>query len=68
MPWRNRSPLWRALVAVVIFTFLLSGAVLLHYYVRFSRLIDARLSGDVFNRTALVFAAPTAVAPGYEFS
>ena len=49
-------------------TFLVSGAVLLHYYVRFSRLIDARLSGDVFNRTALVFAAPTAVAPGHEVS
>ncbi len=68
MPWRNRSPLWRAVVVVVIFTFLVSAAVLLHYYVRFSRLIDARLSGDVFNRTALVFAAPTAVAPGYEVS
>jgi len=35
-----------------------------YYYVRFSRLIDARLSGDVFNNASLVFAAPTSVSLG----
>ena len=35
-----------------------------YYYIRFSRLIDARLSGDVFNNASLVFAAPTPVFVG----
>ncbi|MGO8731380.1 MAG: PBP1A family penicillin-binding protein [Terriglobia bacterium] len=35
-----------------------------YYYVRFSRLIDARLSGDIFNNASLVFAAPTPVSVG----
>ncbi len=35
-----------------------------YYYVRFSRVIDARLSGDVFNNSSLVFAAPTKVFVG----
>jgi len=35
-----------------------------YYYVRFSRLIDARLSGDIFNNASLVFAAPTPVFVG----
>jgi penicillin-binding protein 1B len=34
------------------------------YYIRFSRLVDARLSGDVFNNASLVFAAPTPVFVG----
>ncbi len=35
-----------------------------YYDVLFSRLIDARLSGDVFNSASLVFAAPKPVAVG----
>ena len=35
-----------------------------YYYVRFSRLIDARLSGEIFNNASLVFAAPTPISVG----
>jgi penicillin-binding protein 1B len=35
-----------------------------YYYVRFSRLIDARLSGEIFNNASLVFAAPTLISVG----
>ena len=38
--------------------------VFVYIYVRFSRVIDARLSGDIFNNTSLVFAAPTPVYVG----
>ncbi len=38
--------------------------VFVYYYVRFSRLIDARLSGEVFESASLVFAAPTEVRVG----
>ncbi len=64
--WHNRSFFLRGALAVIISISFVAGVVLLYYYNRFSRLIDTRLSGDVFNRTALVFAAPTVVAPGYE--
>jgi penicillin-binding protein 1B len=44
-----------ALVGVLGFTY---------FYVHFSRMIDARLSGDVFNHASLVYAAPTPVEVG----
>lgn len=44
-----------ALVGVLIFGY---------FYVHFSRMIDARLSGEVFNRASLVYAAPTQVEVG----
>lgn len=40
------------------------AGIFVYYYVRFSRLIDARLSGDIFNNASLVFAAPTPVSVG----
>jgi penicillin-binding protein 1B len=40
------------------------AGIFVYYYVRFSRLIDARLSGDIFNNSSLVFAAPTPVSVG----
>ncbi len=43
----------------------LSGAgVFVFYYVRFSRMIDARLSGDVFDSASLVLSAPTELRVG----
>ncbi len=35
-----------------------------YFYVRFSRVIDARLSGDIFNNASLVFSAPAPVFVG----
>ncbi len=43
---------------------LVGTSVFVYYYVRFARLIDARLSGEVFNSASLVFAAPTEVTVG----
>ncbi len=40
------------------------AGIFVYYYVRFSRLIDARLSGEIFNNASLVFAAPTPVSVG----
>ena len=39
-----------------------------YFYVRFSRVIDARLSGDIFNNASLVFSAPTPVFVGEEIT
>ncbi len=54
----------RALVVVSLLLFLTAGAAFLHYYVRFTRMIDARLSGDIFDNASLVLSAPTAVSLG----
>jgi len=44
--------------------FLAAVGTFIYVYVRFSRVIDARLSGDVFNNASMVFAAPTPVFVG----
>jgi penicillin-binding protein 1B len=41
-----------------------AAGAFIYFYVRFSRVIDARLSGDVFNNASLVFSAPTPVFVG----
>jgi penicillin-binding protein 1B len=38
--------------------------VFVYFYVHFARIIDARLSGDVFNNASLVLAAPKEIAIG----
>ncbi len=49
--------------AGLLLLFVAVGA-LIYSYVRFSRVIDARLSGDVFNNASLIFSAPTPVFVG----
>ena len=44
--------------------FLVAVGIFIYSYVRFSRVIDARLSGDVFNNASLVFSAPSPVFVG----
>ncbi len=44
--------------------FLAGAGVFVYFYVRFSRLVDARLSGEVFENASLVFAAPVEVKLG----
>jgi penicillin-binding protein 1B len=62
--FRSR-PAWQlVLLALAILPVLMAGGIFLHYYVRFSRMIDARLSGDVFDNASLVLSAPTPVALG----
>ena len=54
----------KGLVAACLLAVLGFAGIFVYYYVRFSRLIDARLSGDIFNNASLVFAAPTPVSVG----
>ena len=57
--------LWQKLaLAAGVFAFLLVVLGYTYLYVHFSRMIDARLSGDVFNHASLVYAAPTPVEVG----
>jgi penicillin-binding protein 1B len=57
--------LWQKLaLAAGVLSFLLIVLGYFYLYVHFSRMIDARLSGNVFNHASLVYAAPTPIHVG----
>lgn len=47
-----------ALLSSALLLFVAGTAVFVYHYVQYSRMIDARLSGEVFANTSRVFAAP----------
>ncbi|HET7214514.1 MAG TPA: PBP1A family penicillin-binding protein [Terriglobia bacterium] len=66
--WRLRIgnlTLWQKLaLGGGVLCALVCALVFAYFYVHFSRMIDARLSGEVFSRASLVYAAPTQVEVG----
>jgi len=58
LPWK------KALLGVALLVVLAGTGTFVYVYVRLSRVIDARLSGEIFNHASLVFSAPTAVYVG----
>ncbi len=54
----------KTLLGTGLLVFLAGAGIFVYFYVKFARVIDARLSGDVFNNASLVFAAPTEVRTG----
>ena len=58
-----RPPPWKKLLLGVGLLLMLIvatvGGVLVHFYLHFSRIIDARLDGNVFGGPAVILAAPT---------
>jgi len=64
-PRKRRGWEWKKiLLAAVLLGLVAAVGTFVYFYTRFSRVIDARLSGDIFNNASLVFAAPTPVAVG----
>ena len=60
---------WKKPLLVAGIAVLVAGAGFSYYlYVHFSHLIDARLSGPVFNHASMVYAAPTPVRVGEQAS
>jgi penicillin-binding protein 1B len=62
--WRDLARWKQACLAAALVVFLAGTFVFIYYYVQFGRIIDARLSGEVFNEASQVFAAPTLVTVG----
>ncbi len=58
----------KAILGVAILCVLAATTIFVYYYVRYTRLIDARLSGEVFNHASLIFAAPTEIEVGETIS
>jgi penicillin-binding protein 1B len=60
--WASRFGL--ALLGVCLLALLAGAGVFTFYYVRYSRMIEARLSGPVFENTSRVYACPRRIAVG----
>ena len=56
------------LLGIVFAGFLISGGIFTYYYVKYSRMIDARLSGKVFQNTTQIFSAPEYIYVGQAWS
>jgi penicillin-binding protein 1B len=64
-----RLSIWKKLLLSFALLLVLAGTgVFVYYYEHFARIIDARLSGDVFDNSSLVFAAPAEVLVGEKAS
>ena len=59
-----KSPLFKIALAVFLFTLIGTSGVVLYYYNYYSQIIDRRLSGEVFQNTARIYATPYRVYTG----
>jgi penicillin-binding protein 1B len=59
-----RKPIFKVVLAIFLFIFIVGSGVTLYYYQYYSKLIDRRLSGEVFQRTARLYATPYQIYPG----
>jgi penicillin-binding protein 1B len=62
------STLGLTILGVVFAVFLTTGGILTYYYVKYSRMIDARLSGKVLQNTTQIFSAPEYISTGQALS
>src|SRR5688572_11208045 len=63
-----RKPAFKVLLAVFLFGFIVVAATTLYYYRYYSDLIDRRLGGEVFQRTASLYAAPYRIYGGQKLT
>src|SRR3989441_1833334 len=63
-----RSPLFKILLSIFLFFFIGTSAIVLYYYNYYSRVIDRKLSGEIFKNTAQIYAAPYRIYPGQKLS
>src|SRR5438128_5495046 len=63
-----RSPLFKVLLSLFLFFFIGTSALVLYYYNYYSKIIDRRLSGEIFKNTAQIYAAPYRIYPGQKLA
>src|SRR5262245_302149 len=63
-----RSPLFKVLLSIFLFFFIGTSALVLYYYNYYSRIIDRKLSGEIFKNTAQIYAAPYRIFPGQKLT
>lgn len=52
------------ILGILLAAFLTAGGIFTFYYIRYSRMIDARLSGNIFQNTTQIFSAPEYISVG----
>ncbi len=52
------------LLGIIFALFLTTGGIFTYYYVKYSRMIDARLTGKVLQNTTQIFSAPEYISTG----
>ena len=63
-----RSPLFKVLLSVFLFFFISGSAIFLYFYVHYSRIIDKKLTGEIFKNTAQIYAAPFRIYAGQKLT
>ena len=58
------SAIGLSILGTVFAIFLTAGGVFTYYYIKYSRMIDARLSGNVLQNTTQIFSAPEHISAG----
>jgi penicillin-binding protein 1B len=58
------SAIGLTILGTVFVLFLTAGGVFTYYYMKYSRMIDARLSGNVLQNTTQIFSAPEHISAG----
>ena len=53
-----------AVLGLILLLFLTSAAIFSYFYVKYARMIDARLSGNVLQNTTQIFSAPEHISVG----
>src|ERR1044071_3395070 len=68
VPQFFHSKWFKISLAVFLFFSIGSSLVVLYYYNYYSRMIDRKLNGEIFKRTAQIFAAPYRIHPGQKLT
>lgn len=58
------NPLVKAALAVCLVLFLAGAGVFAYYYVRYDRIVEARIRGPIFSTSAKIYARPPLVSVG----
>jgi penicillin-binding protein 1B len=63
-----RSPIFKISLAAFLVASISLSATFLYFYVEYSRIIDRKLSGEVFKNTAKIYATPYRIYPGQQLT
>ena len=63
-----RSKAFKITFAIFMIGLIAASSTLLYFYVEYSRIIDRRLSGEVFKNTARIYATPFRIYPSQKLS
>src|SRR6266404_5981822 len=59
---------FKVALSIFLFFFIGASAAVLYYYNYYARIIDRKLSGEIFKNTAQIYAAPYRIYPGQNLS